>query len=50
MEEKELDLNGISIPQDEEIHVLPVYFMHEGTFKFAMGERRAYKNCFLWDS
>jgi hypothetical protein len=29
MDEEELDLNGISIPQDEEIHTLPIYSMKE---------------------
>lgn len=29
IDEDELDLNGISIPQDEEIHALPIYSMEE---------------------
>lgn len=29
IDEEELDLNGISIPQDEEIHALPIYSMKE---------------------
>jgi hypothetical protein len=29
MDEEDLDLNGISIPQDEEIQALPIYSMKE---------------------
>jgi hypothetical protein len=29
MDEEELDLNGISIPQDKEIHAVPIYSMEE---------------------
>jgi len=29
MDEEELDLNGMEIPQDEEIHAIPIYSMKE---------------------
>jgi hypothetical protein len=51
-----LDLNGISITQDEEIHALPIYSMKVGHFNLPWKIGEAYilylflRNCYFWYS